>query len=194
MKKTLLLSLLAIGFAGVVSAQVTVNVSATVKMLVPLTVTKTSDLDFGTLSTGTIVGPFGTAFIDPLQLAAPTYNGLVPTGTSAPHAAQILISGSANASISITSSVPSGDANVKLTSPSAAGVGPEIVMTPSFALGSALYTYNTNGGLDQQLSVILDANGNQQITVGGMLATGAGGLYEGVYSIPNAMTFTVNYN
>lgn len=157
MKAALIGSVFAAAALGGTAAQAaTASASATAKILTQVTVTKTADLDFGTIAIGTSGGNVAVGFTDDRTCGA----GLVCSATVT--SAKFTVAGAASQNVGITS-----DANVTLNR-----VGGGASMTAALSTSAATAT--------------LSAGGAASFAVGGDLTVGGtqtAGDYTGTFNV-----------
>lgn len=162
--KILTLVLLAFGFSTATFAQSTATASATATFLVPISIAKNADLNFGTLASS---GTAGTAVLTTAGALSKTNGVTIVSGT--PTAAQFTVTGDSNKSFSVTR-----PASIVLTG----SVSGSLTLTLADDLGGATGTL---------------VSGTKVIKVGGTLAVPANTV-AGVYSNASGLSITVNYN
>jgi len=149
----------------------TVSTNASANIVVPLTITKTADLCFGTMTSPT---GGSTVLLQPNGNISVTYNGgnmVLLSQTPTPSVAGYTVTGQTNTYYNIY--LP---ASVTITNPS----------SNTMTIDGWLTSENNNGTVG-----FLDGNGHDAFTLGGTLHVGgyqALGLYTGTFNV------TVNYN
>jgi Mat/Ecp fimbriae major subunit len=164
MKAAIAATALAGAFAGTTAQAATATATAKAKILAPITVTKTADLDFATIVTGTAPATVGVSTAGVRSCGV----GLVCSGTAT--AAKFDVTGTTNAVVTV--SVPS---SVTLTS-------------GSDTMSVTGITSSATGGV----LTLTGVAATDVVSVGGTLNV-AGGQANGVYTNTADLTVTVNY-
>jgi len=181
MKKTFIIfsaALLMAGFATTATAQTSATVAATAagtKLVVPMTLTQTSPLHFGTVNV--LAGTGGT-----VQLPSNSTTRVISTGLAASTVAPL----ATNAAYNVTGTM---NATYALTLPATIVVTETVGATAVMTI-SAL-TARFNGAAEDAVVSTLSATGTDNFTVGGTLTVAAAqtsGIYAGTFPV------TVDYN
>ena len=162
--KIFTIALVALGFSVNTFAQSTATASSTALFLVPISITKNTDMNFGTLASSATAG---TAVLSTSSVLSKTEGVTIVSGT--PTAAQFTVTGEGSKTFSV-----SRPASIELTGPASA--------TLTLTLADDLS--GTTGTL---------SSGTKVIKVGGTLAVPANTV-AGTYSNATGLYVTVNYN
>jgi hypothetical protein len=170
MKKLSILLFVLVGFAVSSNAQSSVTASTTATLVVPISIAKSVDLNFGTVGASATAGTVILAAADGSRTIT---GGAKAFSTGAGAAASFTVTGEGTSTFSIT--LPA--APITLTRTTAGG-------TTGVTAGSFLHTAGTTPTL---------AGGTKTFTVGATLTLPVGVL-AGTYSNANELLVTVNYN
>jgi len=180
MKKIILLFAVVMmaAFTTTAMAQTSATVGATAagsKLIVPMTLTQTSPLHFGTINL--LLGAGGT-----VELPSNSTTRVISTGLAASSIAPL----ATNAAYNVTGS---NNATYALTLPATVVVTETVGATATMTI-SAL-TARFNGAATDAVTSTLSSTGTDNFTVGGTLTVAAaqvGGIYAGTFPV------TVDYN
>jgi hypothetical protein len=168
------------GFAASVSAQVTLNSSASGVIVQTITLAKNYDLHFGNMAVTTTGG---TCVLTPMAGTAPTRTitgGVtLPAAIGTPRAAEFYVTGVDGQNYIIT--IPQTDLTITNTTP---GAGPNTMIVNTYTTDKVVVTASTWRGVL--------TGGNSTFYVGGtcnVLALQSPGLYQNLIGFP----VTVNY-
>jgi hypothetical protein len=170
--------LLIAGFTGTVMAQTSATVAATsagAKLIVPMTLTETSPLHFGTINV--LVGAGGTCVL-PSNSTTRVFSAGLAASTVAPLAT--------NAAYNVTGTM---NATYALTLPATITVKETVGNTATMTI-SAL-TARFNGAVGDAITSTMSATGTDSFTLGGTLTVApaqVAGIYAGTFSV------SVDYN
>lgn len=159
------MAILAIAFATNVNAQATATASTTAVLVTPISISKTVDMNFGTVAASATAG---TVVLDTANTRTITGGASLHGGT--PTAAVFTVTGAANTGFAIT--IPTTD--ITLTD----GASHNLILNSLVTLGA---------------SSTLDATGSKDIKVGGTLSLPANAV-AGTYTNASDLFVTVNYN
>lgn len=159
------MAILAIAFATNVNAQATATASTTAVLVTPISITKSIDMDFGTLAASATAG---TVVLDTANTRTITGGASLHGGT--PTAAVFNVTGEPNTGFDIT--IPTTD--ITLTD----GSSNNLILNGLVTLGA---------------SSTLDATGSKDIKVGATLNLPANAV-AGTYTNASDLFVTVNYN
>lgn len=159
------LAILAIAFATNASAQATATATTTAVLVTPISIAKTTDMDFGTVAASTLLG---TVVLDTANTRSITGGASLHGGT--PTAAVFTVTGEPGTGFAIT--IPSTD----------------ITLTDA-----SLNTLVVNSLVTLGASSILDGTGSKAIKVGATLNLPANAV-AGTYTNASDLFVTVNYN
>ena len=170
MKKLFILFIAVAGFSISSFAQDTQTATATAKIITPITLTNTQNMDFGNIAAGLTAG---SVVLLPAGTVSATGGTQIPAvGKGTPKAATFSAAGAANYTYAIT--LPSTH-DVRI-----GGVG-----GATMTLGTFTSTPSGTG--------LLDGTGAQTITIGATLTVGASQI-AGTYNSVGTFPVTVNYN
>jgi hypothetical protein len=161
---------LAIGLIAISAstfAQVSATATASATIITPITITKTTDLNFGNIAVNATPG---TVVIDPAGTRTVTGGCTLPTTVGTVAAAAFTVSGVATSTYSIT--LPAGATTI--------------------TSGANTMTVDTWTSSPTPTGT-LDGTGNQTLSVGATLNV-AGSQAAGTYTSATPFTVTVNYN
>jgi len=164
--KLFAIALVTLGTASASFAQSSKTASATATLITPIAISKTTDMNFGTVAASATAGTVALSYAD---VATPTGGTTLVAGGAARKAAEFEVTGQNSSSFSI--SCPT-----------------TIVLT------SAGNTLTVNGiAADAGTTNTLSASGSKTIKVQGTLVV-PGAAPAGVYTNTADLTVTVNYN
>src|ERR1700712_5103313 len=166
-KKMLSLAILASGFSASCFAQSTATASTTATLVVPISIVKVFDLNFGTVASSSTAG---TVVIDFASNRTVTGGVTLPAGSLAQKTAQFAVTGQLTGNFSI------------------AVTGSPITLTGSVAGTITAGTFLVDAGTTSTLVL-----GTKTINVGGTLVVPADTV-AGVYTNANGLFVTVNYD
>lgn len=173
MKKLLLLAIVVLGFSAVSFGQAQTTATASAKIVIPISVAKNTDLNFGNIAVG---ATGGTVEYTATGVRTATGGVKLPAVTGSPAVAKFTVSGEGNSAYTMTFSASTEIANTSDNTKK---------MTIS------LFTTSLGGTNVGTLSGIAGASGSQEVTVGATLTVDAAqlaGQYQGTFPV------TVNYN
>jgi len=180
MKKLFILFIAVAGFGVSSFAQVsTLPVESSATIVRPINLTKTSDLSFGKITASGAVGTVVLKADDTRQFTGGASLGTSGTFVNAPTCAKFTVSGTANATYSI--SAPDG---FDLTN---------TIGTGTMAVSNLIVVTSTSGTETQIAGVISNTTGTQNLYVGATLNVGID-QNSGLYTNSSAFSITVNYN
>jgi hypothetical protein len=159
------IAILAIAFATNVNAQATATASTTAVLVTPISIAKTTDMNFGTIAASATLG---TVVLDTANARSITGGASLHGGT--PTAAVFTVTGQASTGFAIT--IPT--TNITLTD----GATHNLILNGLVTLGA---------------SSTLDATGSKAIKVGATLNLPANAV-AGTYTNASDLFVTVNYN
>lgn len=167
--KLFALTLLIIGFSVSSFGQVNATATSTATIIVPITITKTVDMNFGNIA---VSSTSGTVILEPNSTRTITGGVILPSITGTVSAATFTISGLSNSTYSIT--LPTGNHTIIRQT------GSETMWVHTFISSPTLVG-------------TLDGRGSQILTVGSTLNVDAEQI-AGTYISGTAFVVTVNYN
>jgi hypothetical protein len=164
----LVITIATVGFTTSASAQSTANATVTTTLITPLSIAKTTDMNFGTIAA---TATAGTVVLDYANALTPTGGVKLITGGAAPSIASFTVTGEGTSSFSIQTPT-----TVNLTG----------------TAGGSLSVDNITADLGGTNALIAGSN---VIKVKGTLTVPANAV-AGVYNLTTAADFfvTVNYN
>ncbi len=176
--KLLAISVILVGFSATTFAQSAASASSSATLIAPLTITKTQDLNFGSLASSATAG---TAVVNPETGGVSVTGGVTDPGTVAHMAATFTVAGQASSTITVANNVT----EVTLDK----GSGPTLtVNTFTYAMDGTTGGVQTFPG-----SAEIAVGGSSTLTVGATMnipATTA----AGTYASTGDFTITINYN
>lgn len=163
-------SLAVIGFNSSVNAQATASADAEATIVTPISITKTTDMNFGNVAVQASTG--GTVVLAPAGTRTRTSGVTLPNVTGTVAAAAFTVNGNGTYTYAIT--LPSS-----------------LTLTHSGGAGTGTMTVNTFTSTPSGTGAL--TGGTQTLTVGATLNVAAGQA-PGVYSSLTPFDVTVNYN
>jgi len=168
MKKLIVFAIAIFGFTAVSFGQATANAPASATIITPISLSKTTDMNFGNIAVNNAIG---TVLLTPASTRTPGGGVTLPAAAGTVAAAVFTVGGAGTNSFSIT--LPSGDFLITRASGSETMVVNGFTSTPS-----------GTGAL---------VGGTATINVGATLNVGASQV-AGVYTNVGGFAVTVNYN
>lgn len=164
--KLFAIAIVILGFSATSFAQSSATATATATLITPISITKTTDMNFGTIAASATAGTVALGYND---VATPSGGTTLVAGGDARKAAEFQVTGQNSSSFSI--SCPT-----------------------SLILTSGGNTLTVNAiSPDSGITSNLSATGSKTIKVQGTLVVPAGAL-AGVYTNTTDLKVTVNYN
>ncbi len=172
MKKTILIlgaPILVIGFSSNTSAQITASATATARIVRPIAIAKTTDINFGNVA---VSSTSGTVVLTPAGTISSTGGVTLPATAGTVSVASFNVTGEGNFTYSIT--LPSSDYSIKNQGP-----GNATMIVNAFTSSPSGTGTLTAGVQTLKVGATLNVNGSQP---------------AGVYTNSAGFAVTVNYN